>query len=154
MKKKTINQIISVGVVAALLYFVNKYFKNKRNAEMTVDQPDAQNVIVEQIEVIREVRVPVPSNTAPSKPVKYLDVFPKKEYITKAGVNLRTTKRPYDVVGETEEGSVYRVDKIMKGFVINGKVYTVVFANRVRFGILNPFEYYMFIIDAFVEPNN
>jgi hypothetical protein len=151
MKKKHISQIVSVGVVAALLYFVNKYLKNQSTDESLAEQPTAEPIIVEKIVVVEKEVDEVPTIV---KPVKYLDVYPNREYITKAGVNLRTTKRPYNVVGETEKGDVYKVHKIMKGFVINEKTYTVVFANRVRFGILNPFEYYMFIIDAFVAPNN
>lgn len=74
-----------------------------------------------------------------------------QSYVSKGGVNLRDNASPYTVKGSTTTGDIYRVYQLKKNMIIGGNSYVVAFCQRVRFGLPNPFEDYMLIINAFTR---
>ena len=67
------------------------------------------------------------------------------------GKNLRETSSPYDVVSTTKQGDRFRVYMLKKNMIIGGKPYVVAFCQKTYLGVINPFEDYMLIIDAFTS---
>jgi hypothetical protein len=135
---------LGIGYIFYTLYVkLTSKAKDTPNNEATTRATDFINYA--------EVLVPSQPATAkkPTVEAKTLMIRTGSSYISKAGYNLRKNTNPYLKVSITSEGENYKVYKMQKNMVIGGNHYTVAFVNRVRFSIINPFEVYMVIIEAF-----